>query len=620
MAAGSGSTLALAARLRALDDATLVRLVSDRDVRRGDIRDFFDLAEALLDRGSVQAALQRLDRPTLAMLAVAAELAETRAATAEQLAERLAIPLAEVRDRIDLAVAAGLLGAESGRYAPWDAVAEQLSAWPAFGLPSRTDLAAPTRPPEIDPADAADPRFVDRGAGDHAFGTVTALTEILVELRDQPARVLARGGLALPDARRLGASAGADPADVESLLEIARLGGLAQQDGSDWVASTEAEPWLTRSRAERWRVLAAGWLHALPDELRELLVRRSAAAWGTGLLDYLGWLYPAGGDWVIERAATASRIAELLGIQSASTTSTAGRALLEQGAETAAAAMARAFPAEVDRVYLQHDLSVIAPGPLRGDLDHRLRGIATTEARGIASSFRFTAMSLHRALLAGESEAGIREFLASLSLTGIPQPLDYLIAEAARRFGSLRVGSTRESGGSYVRSADAGLLGQLAVDQSLAGLGLTRLDEHRLSSRLEVDWVAAVLTNARYAVAVEDEAGQIVPSRTTRRTADGTTVPDDVAGVLVARVRAGAAAPEEDERAWLTRQIELAVKGRLPVQVTVRLPDETVVEYLLEPSGLAGGRLRALDRRADIERTLPMSSIIAVSAPEGSPE
>ncbi len=38
----------------------------------------------------------------------------------------------------------------------------------------------------------------------------------------------------------------------------------------------------------------------------------------------------------------------------------------------------------------------------------------------------------------------------------------------------------------------------------------------------------------------------------------------------------------------------------------------TQVEYYLEPAALANGRLRARDRRADIERTLPLSSITAV--------
>ena len=60
MPASSGSALALAARLRALDDDALARLVTERRVRQKGIRDFFDLAEALLDRASVQSALQRL--------------------------------------------------------------------------------------------------------------------------------------------------------------------------------------------------------------------------------------------------------------------------------------------------------------------------------------------------------------------------------------------------------------------------------------------------------------------------------------------------------------------------------------------------------------------------------
>ncbi|MDP9027763.1 MAG: hypothetical protein M3N46_09445, partial [Actinomycetota bacterium] len=77
MPASSGSALALAARLRALDDHALSQLVTDRGIRQQGIRDFFDLAEALLDRGNVQAALQRLDRPTLALLAVAGDLAQT---------------------------------------------------------------------------------------------------------------------------------------------------------------------------------------------------------------------------------------------------------------------------------------------------------------------------------------------------------------------------------------------------------------------------------------------------------------------------------------------------------------------------------------------------------------
>ncbi len=60
------------------------------------------------------------------------------------------------------------------------------------------------------------------------------------------------------------------------------------------------------------------------------------------------------------------------------------------------------------------------------------------------------------------------------------------------------------------------------------------------------------------------------------------------------------------------RQIELAAKGKVAVTVTVRMPDGSEAEYTLEPAAVAGGRLRARDRRADIERTLPLSSIVDV--------
>jgi hypothetical protein len=614
--AASGSALALAARLRALDDDALARLVTARAVREGGIRDFFDLAEALLDRTSVQSALERLDRGTLALLAVAGELAESSGApTAEQLGARLELPIADVRERIGIALDAGLLGTESGRYAPWDAVVEQLRAWPAFGLPAGRDLESSSPPAVLELVSEADVRFIDRGAGDRAFGTLGAVTETLLALRDAPARRLTRGGLALPDARRLAAIAGVDASEVELLLDIAARAGLAVLAGTEWVPTQNLTPWLAGSRVDRWAELANGWLGRLPDDLRELLRTRAHAVWGDGLLDYLDWLYPAGGAWIRERAVAAAREAELLGITGAGAPSTAGSRLLLDGTAAAAAAMAESFPPEVDKVYLQHDLTVIAPGPLRVDLETRLRGMAEAEARGVASSFRITAVSLTRALVAGETADGLRAFLASLSLTGIPQPLEYLISDTAARFGTLRVGRLEEAAGAYVRSDDTELLRQLAVDQALTPLGLTVAGVHRLTTRFDVGLLYTALLDARYPVVAEDAEGEIIAMRAERRASSGGGVAtDDTAALLISRVRESAAdAPEEADRAWLARQLELAIKGKVTVAVTVRLPDDSLAEYVLEPAALAGGRLRARDRRADIERTLPLASIVSVS-------
>ena len=101
--------------------------------------------------------------------------------------------------------------------------------------------------------------------------------------------------------------------------------------------------------------------------------------------------------------------------------------------------------------------------------------------------------------------------------------------------------------------------------------------------------------------------------RRERRVGAGGAVSDDTVSLLIERVRASSAStPHETGQAWMARQLEPAVKTKTAVFVNVRLPDGSEVEYHLEPAALANGRLRARDRRADIERTLPLSSITAV--------
>ena len=68
----------------------------------------------------------------------------------------------------------------------------------------------------------------------------------------------------------------------------------------------------------------------------------------------------------------------------------------------------------------------------------------------------------------------MRAFLAELSLTGVPQPLDYLIERTGERHGLVRVGVDAASGRTRITSDDPGVLEMLAVDQALRPLGLAR--------------------------------------------------------------------------------------------------------------------------------------------------
>jgi hypothetical protein len=622
---GSSSALALAASLRALPDDALTALLHARPVRDVGIRDVFDLAEALLEPASIQAALAHLDRTALGVLAAA--ILAPAAPDAAAVTTRLERPEAELQPVVDRLTGLGLLIAGDGRVVVPDTVQHVLRGWPAQGLPSLEDLIDEPAPATLEPVAGADRASADRVASERAFTTVTAVGELVGSLQREPARMLQRGGVALPDWRRLLAAAGAhDDAELDTLLAIAEGAELASPTDGAWRATAHADAWSTSPRVERWAALASGWLGRVPTELREQLRARAGTRWGDGLLDHLAWLYPAGGGWLPERTRAVTLAAEALGVVDASVPSTAGTALLLRGADAASAAMGELFPPDVRQVYIQHDLSVIAPGPLAFDVDRRLRAVADVESVGLASSYRITAASVTRALTTGQTAPQLRALLEEISLTGIPQPLDYLLSETAGRFGSLRVGPLDGEPGpdagahGYVRADDPALIGQLVIDQALASLGLRRTGDHRAVSRFDAETMYWALVDARYPAVLEDADGVIRSVRRTPPSPVPSEAAPDPAARLVARIREAAEhQPVESGAAWNARQLELAIKAKLEVTVVVRMPDGTEVPYVLEPAAVAGGRLRARDRRADIERTLPLSHIVAVEPGTAAP-
>jgi hypothetical protein len=114
-------------------------------------------------------------------------------------------------------------------------------------------------------------------------------------------------------------------------------------------------------------------------------------------------------------------------------------------------------------------------------------------------------------------------------------------------------------------------------------------------------------------VVAEDADGREVTLRRQRFAHPRATEEADRDAELVARLRqAEDDAGEDTGERWLARQLDAAVKSRQTVIVEVAMPGGDVVDYLLEPTGVGGGRLRGRDRAADIERTLPLSSIRGV--------
>ncbi len=205
---------------------------------------------------------------------------------------------------------------------------------------------------------------------------------------------------------------------------------------------------------------------------------------------------------------------------------------------------------------------MIAPGPLRVDLEARF-------ARGwrIRKPARRVQLPHHRGVPDAsprprESRADdLRAFLAELSLTGIPQPST--TCSPTRRRDSAPCASARARRGAYVRSTDPALLRQLAVDQALTTLALEPDGGDRLATRVRSR--SAVTRRCGMPGTPSSPKTPPVASRRSRgavRRPVGGVVSDDTAALVIARVReSAAAAPDEGDRAWLARQLELAVKG-----------------------------------------------------------
>ena len=502
------STLSLAERLGGLDDESLHDLIAVRGLARARIEDFFDLAEALLEPPSVQHALAPLPRPVLATLAAVVECGS--AGTPKAVAACLRTwgtdaSIDSVREWLDSLVAAYLAEPTDDGVALYPGVAARFAAWvDGDGIPG-TKLAASGKPAALASVPDVDRRFVDRLAAERAFVAAGAVAEFVYELEREPARELQKGGLALPDTRRIAAALGVEPDDVAIVHWLAARCGLVAREGAAWLSTNAAEAWASLSTPERWATLAAAWLGSVPADIRPLMVERANAAWGEALRGYARWRYPAADSSLDRRVNEVEAHAEFLGITANTAPSTAGVTLLQHGPDSAAAVMRAAFPAEVDKVYVQHDLSIVAPGPLIPSLDARLRTLADPEGTGLAASFRISPSSLHRAIAVGETARSLREFIAYNSLTGLPQPLAYLIDEAASRYGRVRV---RAGGpGSVVHSGDVALLGAIAVDQSLSALGLRSSTDGELASRFPIDVVYWALVDAHYPVVAEDANG-----------------------------------------------------------------------------------------------------------------
>jgi len=360
--------------------------------------------------------------------------------------------------------------------------------------------------------------------------------EVLNFWAQEPATALRSGGLGVRDLKDLSLHLGVDESCTAFVAEVAYLSGLLTIDPDDKILPThQFDIWLTQNASSKWQLLASAWLSTsrvsglvgkegsknvapLGPELD-----RSSAATTRGLvltllqensqvavdIDSLfaaaTWLAPAkraGGlqkDYII----WAMREAEWLGITGQGVLSSYGADFLTGGDSSS---VDSDLPKAVDHILIQSDNTAIAPGPLEHEVAQELALIADVESRGGATVFRFSEGSIRRGLDHGRTGEEISKFLAKTSKTPMPQPLEYLIADVAKKHGKLRVGNTA----SFIRCEDSALITQILGDKRLDILGLRKIAPEVLICGHDAAEAMNILRSCGYLPAAEDSRGLLL--------------------------------------------------------------------------------------------------------------
>lgn len=602
--------LELAGRLRDIDSDITPAGLHERSVHPESIHDTFDLAEALLKSDSIAAALRVRSRAELSIL----RAVSTEPESVDTVVSRSGLNEADAQLALQRCHDLFLLDVVGDTVHGYAEVVAELDASDVLNL---DDLRLSVAPVAV-AAHGVDTTLLDRRAAETAARTSQAVAELIVTLELEPARELAKGGLALPDLKRLAAATHLELEEAVLMHRIASSAALVFHERGNWLAAVEAEAWLNSDTPARWARLAEAIWAEQPTELRssanELVNEAPREISGLDRLrEIMAWQFPSFAE-AGQAITRFTQLAEAVGILAGDEFTAAGR-MLAQGvtADELTEQLTPLLPASVSQVYVQPDLSIVVPGPAAPALDRALRRFADVERADLASTFRLSAESINRALASGMSIDEIRSVLTEASIAELPQPVIYLLDDAAQRFGQVRVRSCDEPPiATAIRTLDPAILALLEVDQSLNSLALVR-DGERLLTRVSPAHTLLVLDASKYPAALEDASGSIVPLRANISRANTVASATDPVGAMWQRLRLTSHEPA-DSSAWMARQIAAAVKSRTTLIVEVRMPDGGSSEYLLEPTGLAGNRMRARDRRAEIERTLPLSSILSVRA------
>jgi len=501
---------------------------------------------------------------------------------------------------------------------------------------------------------------VDGTAAGQAVAAVGIAHRLLDTLGRAPAPVLKSGGMGVREMRRLSKDLDLDPQLIALHLELLAASGLiatteprAKTALNAWTPTKAADDFTDQDDETAWAHLAATWLELRRDPARTgqrdatdkvLAALSPELTWVRGpldrrfVLDAIAGLPPGTGladDALLARLAWVSPLrsaerrdpmtvnivleATALGIIAFNAMPGAARLLLAGDQAGAAEALGAALPAPVDKVMVQADLTVVAPGRLHPELASRLAAAAVVESAGSATVYRVTPDSLRRAFDGGASTADLHGLFQQHSLTGVPQALTYLIDDVARRHGVLRAGAAA----SYLRSEDPTLIDQAIAQAAVSGLLVRRLAPTVAISSCRLEDLLGPLRLAGLVPAAENASGTVIdlsaaPARTSNavftpaRRRETTLPTDDQLGALIERMRSADGVAGESNAQSPHQRIALlrdAVDQHQPLWISYVDSEGGTTRRIIEPVAVSGGSVAAFDRLRETMRTFALHRI-----------
>ena len=445
--------------------------------------------------------------------------------------------------------------------------------------------------------------------------------ELLNFWADEPADALRAGGLGVRDLKIISTHLGVDESCTAFVTELAYLASLISIDADDRILpSNKFDIWLMHTPADRWQMLASQWLitsrvsglvgrieaknvAALGPELDRVNAARVRALtlevlrenegiapeWNS-FKEVLSWRAPVRRHSSLqnELAEWTLREAEWLGITGQGALSKFGAQFLN-GDDLSS--INDDLPKTVDHILIQSDNTAIAPGPLEHEISQALAMMAEIESRGGATVYRFTESTIRRALDHGKTGDEIKTFLIKTSKTPMPQPLEYLIADVAKKHGKLRVGNTS----SFIRCEDTALISQIMNDKRLEILALRRIAPEVVICDMDATDAMRVLRECGYLPAGESANGMILTGPKSNRALTKPRPPRVIGEVeipdtesLKAAIRALRTGEKSTYRQTRLRQVASEALGQLP-RTTANETMDTLNQFIIDEKTLSIG-------------------------------